>query len=69
MCPEFYEQIQCLCKKRKEKKKGEKKKKEKSKNEHILKQQLSSQWTIDVSINSFEENISCKDLTSSVIKV
>lgn len=27
------------------------KKKEKSKNKHILKQQLSSQWTIDVSIN------------------
>lgn len=51
------------------KKNEKKKKKKKKKNKHIWKQQLSSQWTIDVSINSFEENISCKDLTSSVIKV
>jgi len=52
--------IKCLCKKRK-------RKKEKIKI-HFKAAAIKS-MNNDVSINSFEENISCKDLTSSVIKV
>lgn len=60
VCLKFYEMIKCLCKKRK-------RKKEKIKI-HFKAAAIKS-MNNDVSINSFEENISCKDLTSSVIKV